>query len=62
MEVGDFLGDSVLLVRSEKGTGVLLTANAVGNFVKYMLFTAAYNIQKTSTMLFDSPRRERIYK
>lgn len=47
MEVGDFLGDSVLLVRTEvKRSWALLTANVLGNFVKYMLFTAAYNIQK----------------
>lgn len=46
-----------------KGTGVLLTANAVCNFVKYMLFTAAYNAQKKpSRKLLDSPRQERIYK
>lgn len=47
MEVGDFLGDSVLLVRTEvKRSWALLTANVLGNFAKYMLFAAAYNIQK----------------
>lgn len=47
MEVGDFLGDSVLLVRTEvKSSWALLIANVLGNFVKYMLFTVAYNIQR----------------
>lgn len=47
MEVGDFLGDSVLLVRTEvKRSWALLIANVLGNFVKYMLFTVAYNTQR----------------
>lgn len=48
MEVGDFLGDSVLLVRTEvkRSWAMLLTANVPSNFVKYMLFTVAYNIKK----------------
>lgn len=32
--------------RKVKRSWALLTANVLGNFVKYMLFTAAYNIKK----------------
>lgn len=63
MEVGDFLGDSVLLVRSEKELGCCSQ-----QMQWVILLSICYSLQliiykKTPpTTLFDSPRQERIYK
>lgn len=36
---------------------MLLTANAVGNFVKYMLFTVAYNIKKKCCLILTDGKK-----
>lgn len=63
MEVGDFLGDGVLLVRSEKELGCCSQQMQC-----VILLSICYSLQliihkkKPSRKLFDSPRQERIYK
>lgn len=58
MEVGDFLGDSVLLVKREKELGCY-SQQMQWVILLSICYSLQFIIQK---MLFDSPRWERIHK